>query len=74
MSRKYKFNNEAGLYLVTMVTVYWLDVFTRRLYKDIVINSLKYCIAEKGLIVYAFVIMSNHIHLIISKRENGLCT
>ncbi len=71
MSRKYKFHNEAGLYFITMATVYWLDIFTRKVYKDIVINSLEYCIREKGLIVFAYVIMSNHLHLIISKNENA---
>ena len=70
MSRKYKFHNEAGLYFVTMATVYWLDIFTRRIYKDIIIDSMEYCKKEKGLIVYAYVIMSNHIHFVISKKEN----
>ena len=50
MSRKYKFHNEAGLYFVTMATVYWLDIFTRRIYKDIIIDSMEYCKKEKGLI------------------------
>ena len=54
-----------------MSTVYWLDVFTRRLYKDIIIESLEYCKEEKGLIIHAYVIMSNHLHLIISKKEDA---
>ncbi len=71
MSRKYKFNDPMGLYFITTATVFWLEVFTRIEYKDIIINSLKYCIKEKGLIVHAYVIMSNHIHLIISRKETG---
>ena len=52
--------------------VYWIDIFTRRDYKEILINSIKHCVSKKGLVVYAYVIMSNHIHLIIgnSSTEN----
>lgn len=36
-------------------------------------ESLKYCQEHKGLIVHAYVIMSNHVHLIIStKRDRKL--
>ena len=39
---------------------------------DIIVDSLNYCIAEKGLVVYALVIMSNHIHLIVTtKTDDG---
>ena len=71
MSSKYKFHNPNGLYFISTAVVYWIDVFTRREYKDIVIDSLKHCIEEKGLNVYAYVIMSNHIHLIIGRKESG---
>jgi REP element-mobilizing transposase RayT len=44
--------------------VNWLDVFTRNEYKDILIDSLHYCQREKGLEVFAWCIMTNHVHLI----------
>ncbi|MDP4272610.1 MAG: transposase [Bacteroidota bacterium] len=72
MSRKYKFRNPEAVYFVSFATVNWIDVFTRREYKDIVVDSLNYCIREKGLIVYAWVIMSNHVHLVIEGREVAL--
>lgn len=72
MSRKYKFHNPEGIYFVSFATVNWIDIFTRRLYKDIIVDSLNYCVKEKGLVVYAWVIMSNHIHLIVSTRGNLL--
>ncbi|MEP5599804.1 MAG: transposase, partial [Algibacter sp.] len=34
MSRKYKFQNKAGLYFVCFATVNWIDVFTRQVYFD----------------------------------------
>ncbi len=49
--------------------VEWVDVFTRRMYKNVLIDSLKYCQKNKGLLLYAWCIMSNHVHLIISSKE-----
>jgi putative transposase len=72
MSRGYKFQNPAGLYFVSFAVVGWIDVFTRVIYKDIVVNSLKYCQAEKGLNLYAWVVMTNHIHLIAEAKEGYL--
>ena len=40
-------------------------MFTRQVYRDIVIDSLKFCQVNKGLEIYAFVIMSNHIHILL---------
>ena len=46
-----------------------MDVFTRRDYKDIVVESLKFCQKEKGLLLFAWVIMSDHVHLIAEAAE-----
>ena len=69
MSSGYQIDNQQGSYYVTLQTIDWVDVFTRAIYKDIIIESLKYCINNKGLVVYAYVIMSNHLHLIIKADE-----
>ncbi|OXA75865.1 REP element-mobilizing transposase RayT [Flavobacterium aquidurense] len=55
---------------ITPAVVDWIDIFTRQTYRDIVIECLDYCIKNKGMILYGYVIMSNHIHLII-QSENG---
>ncbi len=72
MSRAYKFNNPAGLYFVSFATVGWIDVFTREIYRDILVESLKYCQASKGLEIYAWCLMTNHIHLIVRAKEGFL--
>jgi putative transposase len=72
MGRKYKFHENDSLYLVSFATVNWVDVFVRRVYCDIVIDSLKYCIDNKGLELYAWFIMSSHVHLIISAEKGNL--
>ena len=58
MSRKYKFRKPDGIYFVSFATVNWIDVFTRPEYKDILVDSLNYCISNKGLTVYAWVILT----------------
>jgi REP element-mobilizing transposase RayT len=64
MSRNYKFHNPEGVYFVSFSVVEWLDVFTRNEYKDILIDSLRYCQKEKGMEIFAWCIMTNHMHLI----------
>ncbi len=68
----YKFFDQGGVYFVSFAVVGWVDVFTRKEYRDIVIESLQHCQREQGLIIYAWCIMSNHIHLIISAKENNV--
>lgn len=68
MSEKYRFY-EGGLFFVTMTVVGWIDVFTRHVYADDIIKNLNYCIDHKGLQVYEFCIMSNHIHLICAAKN-----
>ncbi len=64
MSRAHKFRDQDKAYFVSFATVNWIDVFIRREYKDVIIDSLKYCIENKGLELYAWCIMSSHVHLI----------
>lgn len=70
MSRKYKFHNPQGLYFVSFATVYWIDVFVRQIYCDILVESLNYGIKHTGLEVYCWCIMSNHVHLIFKAKNN----
>lgn len=57
------------MYFVSFAVVEWLDVFTRNEYKDILIESLKYCQKEKGMEIIAWCIMTNHVHLIFRSIE-----
>lgn len=69
MAYIYRIYNQQGVYFITCTITQWVDVFTRKDYADIIVGSLKYCRAEKGLEIFAWVIMSNHIHLIISCKD-----
>jgi putative transposase len=72
MSRNYKILDQGGAYFVTMTVVGWIDLFTRKEYRDLFLESVRYCQKEKGLVVYAWCIMSNHIHMIVRARESNL--
>jgi putative transposase len=72
MSRNYKFHDQERPYFVTFSVVNWIDAFTRREYKDILVDSLNFCMANKGLELYAWVIMSNHVHLIIGTNDQPM--
>ena len=72
MSRKYKFHNPDGVYFVSFAVQGWVDALTRSEYKDILIENLSYCQKNKGLEIFAWYIMSNHVHLIIRAKEGYL--
>ncbi len=72
MSRKYKFHNPEGVYFVSFAVQGWVDVFTRNEYKDILVENLKFCQENKGLEIFAWCIMTNHVHLIIRAASNIL--
>ena len=52
--------------------MYWIDLFVRPEYNEILLTSLKHCQKEKGLEVYAWCIMSSHMHLIIGTTGNPM--
>ncbi|GGI52479.1 transposase [Mucilaginibacter galii] len=71
MSRKYKFHNKEGLYFASFATIYWIDVFTRPLYNEIIVDSMNYCKSNLGMEVYCWCIMTNHVHLIYKAKDNN---
>lgn len=72
MSRKYKFGENDKLYFISYAVVYWIDVFIRKKYREIVIDSWRYCQQHKGLEIYGWVIMPSHVHLIIGSNKENL--
>ena len=70
MSTKYKATTTEDAYFITITTVGWVDVFTRLNQKYIITDSLKHCQQNKGLEIYAYCIMSSHVHL-FCKATNG---
>ncbi|MFZ6052734.1 transposase [Flavobacteriales bacterium DA487] len=52
-----------------MTVVGWVDVFTRPNLRDVIIDSLRYCIKEKGLNLFAYCLMTNHLNMIVNADE-----
>ena len=71
MSRKYKSGEKDGAYFISFATVFWIDAFTRMEYFDIIINSLDFCRKNKGMIIFGYCIMPNHVHLIFRANDNN---
>ncbi|WP_331527260.1 transposase [Cecembia rubra] len=69
MGFSYQIQDQFAPHFITFTVRQWVDVFTRKCYVEILIESLKFCQKNKGLKIYAWVIMSNHCHLIISSEK-----
>jgi REP element-mobilizing transposase RayT len=72
ISDKYKIFKGDEAYFATFTIVDWLKVFEDDSFKQIIIDSIKYCQQNKGLIIYGYCIMPNHVHMII--QAVGTCS
>ena len=63
-SENYRIRNQHSVYFLTFTVTDWVDVFTRRNYRDIIAESLAYCRKNKGLQLFAWCLMTNHIHMV----------
>ncbi|MCF8232354.1 MAG: transposase [Bacteroidales bacterium] len=64
MSDSYKIQEHDKGYFITMTVVGWIDLFTRNTYKFVITDSLKFCQENKGLEIYGWCLMTNHLHMI----------
>ena len=72
MKEGYVIRDQNLPHFLTVTIVDWIDVFSRKIYRDCVIECIDYCIKNKGMILYGYVIMSNHIHMIVQSNEGKL--
>jgi putative transposase len=69
MRDRYTFLEKEGIHFITSTIVEWLPVFTHGSYFMIIVDSLRFCQMKMDLIIYAYVIMDNHFHLIASSPD-----
>ena len=60
----YSIFEQHDTYFITCTVVEWVDLFTRPAYKEIIVDALNYCTTNKGLVLNAWVLMTNHLHFI----------
>jgi putative transposase len=72
MSNGYQIRSQEATYFLTFQVVDWVDIFSREIYRNIILDSFKFCRSEKGLQIWAYVIMTNHVHCILSAKNGNL--
>jgi putative transposase len=55
-------------HFVTCTVLHWIPVFTQLATVAIVLDSLRH-LMQQGLTVYAFVILENHLHLVVQSEQ-----
>ena len=69
MSDKYKITDIDKAYFVTRTVVGWIDVFTRKNHTLTLVESLKYCQQNKGLVILGWCLMPSHLHMIARAKD-----
>jgi putative transposase len=72
MGKEYIAKNRVAVHFVTFTVHQWVDIFTRKIYSEILLDSLRFCQENKCLEIFAWVIMSNHCHLIVKAENENL--
>lgn len=70
MGFHYKIYDNDKPYFITTTIVDWIKIFTQQDHKDCIVESLQYCQKNKGLEIYAWCLMPDHLHMIV-KATNG---
>ncbi len=65
---RYTFIQPDQPHFVTLTVLHWIPVFTRPDTVDIILQSLHHLMTE-GLKVYAYVILENHLHLVLQSPQ-----
>lgn len=68
-SENYVIRDQNAVHFITFTVMHWIDVFTRANYKNEIIDSLSYCQKHKGLVLYSYCLMTNHLHLVCKVVE-----
>ena len=59
---------------ITVTCLEWHPLLANDNVKDIIINSLRFLVSENRVVVYAFVIMNNHFHLLWQITSANMCS
>ncbi len=52
MGYAYRIADGGAVYFITCTVNKCIDIFTRKIYAEIIVDSLNYCVDRKGLIIY----------------------
>jgi selenocysteine lyase/cysteine desulfurase len=56
-------------YFLTFQVAGWAELFFRKVYRDVILENLRNCRQVKDLFLFGYVIMSNHMHLVVQQKD-----
>ena len=65
---RYRITDPKLPHFVTCTVLHWIPVFTRPATVDIILDSLRF-LKQDGVKVYAYVILENHLHLVVQSQQ-----
>jgi len=68
MSEQYKAFDPEAPYFITFTLVDWIPLLNIPDFASILISSLKYCVQNKGLLIFGYCFMPSHAHLIVKSE------
>jgi len=66
---RYKIYEPTHPHFVTCTILHWLPIFTRKESVDIILNSLKFLQKQDNLKLHAYVILENHLHMVLRSDD-----
>lgn len=66
---RYKIYETEYPYFITSTINSWLPVFTRQDAADVIFDSWRYLQSEREFQLFAYVILENHLHMVVSAPE-----
>ena len=66
---RYKIYEPTHPHFITCTVLNWIPLFTRKESVDILLDSFRYLQITDNLIIYAYVILENHIHIIAQSDD-----
>ena len=69
MGEAYQIRNQEMPNFLTFQVVGWADVFSRKVYSDCILENLTFSRKERGVFLFGYVIITNHIHLVVQQKD-----
>lgn len=64
-----KLRDQNAVHFLTFTVVGWIDVFSRADYKHVFLDNIRHSQRESGLLLHAWILMTNHFHALMSAKE-----
>ena len=68
-SSRYRIFEQSHPYFLTSTVVAWLGVFTHPPFVDIILDSWRFLQRERGIRIFGYVVLENHIHWIAQSKN-----